>query len=69
MRLFFAICFVAFAVAACGERDQVLEPQSEKRYQGKPDAKPWDNWASQAIWEEQLKQRQLAQHEDRRIYQ
>jgi hypothetical protein len=59
-----------------------MEPQSEKRYQGKPDTKPWDNeplaqefrggtWTKgdQKSWDEQLKKRQLAQHEDKRIYQ
>jgi len=72
----------AFALAACSEREQVVEPQSEKRYQGKRDGKPWDNepavaelrggkWTKgdQRSWEEQIKQRQLAQHEHKRIYQ
>ena len=70
------------ALAACGEREQIVEPQSEKRYQGKRDGKPWDNespiaelrggkWTkgNQASWEDQIKQRQLAQHEHKRIYQ
>ena len=60
----------------------MIQPQSEKRYQGKRDGKPWDNdspvaelrggkWSkgNQASWEEQIKQRQLAQHEHKRIYQ
>ena len=59
-----------------------MEPQSEKRYQGKADGKPWDNpplatefrggqWTKgdQGSWEEQIKRRQLAQHEHKRIYQ
>jgi hypothetical protein len=77
-----ALLVVAFALAACGEREQVVQPQSEKRYQGKVDTKPWDNaplaqdfrggkWekGDQGSWEHQIKQRQLAQHEDKRIYQ
>jgi hypothetical protein len=69
-------------LAACSEREQVVEPQSEKRYQGKADSKPWDNsppvaelrggqWTKgdQGSWEEQIKRRQLAQHEHKRIYQ
>jgi len=82
MRLFLAILLLAFGLAACGEREQVVDQQSEKRYQGKRDGKPWDNdapvaemrggaWTkgNQTSWEEQLKQRQLAQHEYKRIYQ
>jgi DNA invertase Pin-like site-specific DNA recombinase len=76
------LLLAAFGVTACGEREQVVQPQSEKRYQGKRDGKPWDNespvaelrgskWSKgdQASWEEQVKQRQLAQHEHKRIYQ
>jgi hypothetical protein len=76
------LVLAAFGLAACGEREQVVQPQSEKRYQGKRDGKPWDNdapvaelrggkWSkgNQASWEEQIKQRQLAQHEHKRIYQ
>ena len=40
------ILFVAIAASvlgACAEREQVVEQQSEKRYQGKRDSKPWDN--------------------------
>jgi DNA invertase Pin-like site-specific DNA recombinase len=82
MRLFLTILLLAFGIAACGEREQVVEQQSEKRYQGKRDGKPWDNepqaqefrggtWSKgdQRSWEEQIKQRQLAQHEHKRIYQ
>ena len=77
-----ALLVAAFLLAACSEREQVVEPQSEKRYQGKVDSKPWDNaplaqefrggnWnkGDQQSWEEQIKRRQLAQHEDKRIYQ
>ena len=81
-RVLLAFVLAAFGLAACGERDQVIQPVSEKRYQGKRDGKPWDNespsvelrggkWTkgNQASWEEQIKLRQLAQHEHRRIYQ
>jgi hypothetical protein len=82
MRAALFMVIAAFALTACGEREQIMEPQSEKRYQGKADTKPWDNaplaaqlggtqWkqGDQASWEEQIKRRQLTQHEDRRIYQ
>ena len=76
MRLVFAILVLAFGLAACGEREQIMEPQSEKRYQGKVDAKPWDSappvaelrggaWTKgdQQSWEQQIKRRQGAQNE------
>ena len=76
MRLFLAIFVLAFGLAACGEREQVMEQQSEKRYQGKRDTKPWDNaplaaefrggtWTKgdQQSWEEQIKRRQGWQNE------
>jgi hypothetical protein len=72
---------IAFGLAACGEKEQVVVYKQGK-YQGKPDTRPWDNeplapefrggkWnkGDQASWEEQIKARQLAQHEHRRIYQ
>jgi hypothetical protein len=72
---------IAFGLAACGEREQVVVYKQGK-YQGKPDTRPWDNeplapefrggkWnkGDQTSWEEQIKTRQLAQHEHRRIYQ
>lgn len=69
-----------FGLAACGEPDQVVVYKQGK-YQGKPDTRPWDNeplalagsgkWTKgdRASWEAQIKARQLAQHEDKRIYQ
>ena len=84
MRALFGFLVIAFlsGITGCGERDQVIEPQSEKRYQGKRDGKPWDNaptvaelrggtWTkgNQQSWEEQIKARQLGQHEHKRIYQ
>jgi hypothetical protein len=77
-----ALAVVALGVWGCGERGQGIEQQSEKRYQGKRDSNPWDNaplaqeyrgstWTKgdERGWEEQIKQRQLSQHEDRRISQ
>jgi hypothetical protein len=82
VRVFLAVLAAAVGLAACGEREQIVEPQSEKRYQGKRDGKPWDNgspvaemrggqWTkgNQSSWEEQIKNRQLGQHEHKRIYQ
>ena len=82
MKIVLGLLLVAFGLTACGDREQILEPQSEKRYQGKHDGKPWDNaplaaefrggtWnkGDQRSWEEQIKRRQLGQHEDKRIYQ
>ena len=75
------LLMIAFGLAACGEREQVVVYKQGK-YQGKPDARPWDNeplaaefrggkWTKgdRTSWEEQIKARQLAQHEHRRIYQ
>lgn len=76
-----AAAAAALGVAGCGESEQVIVYKQGK-YQGKPDTRPWDNeplaqeyrggkWAkgNRTSWEEQIKQRQLAQHEDKRIYQ
>ena len=68
-----------FGLAACAEREQVADFKKGK-YQGKPDTQAWDNaplaygsgkWTKgdRTSWEEAIKQRQLAQHEHRRIYQ
>ena len=67
-----------FGLAACGESEQVVVYKQGK-YQGKPDGRPWENdplaagpkWTKgdQASWETQIKTRNLAQHEHRRIYQ
>ena len=79
--LLLGVAALALGLAACGERDQVVVYKQGK-YQGKPDAQPWNSdspvvelrggkWTkgNQASWEEQIKIRQLAQHEHRRIYQ
>ena len=82
-RLIIAGVAVLFAagLGACGERDQVTVYKQGK-YQGKPDSRSWENeplpqefrggsWkkGDRTSWEEQIKNRQLAQHEHRRIYQ
>ena len=82
MRQVLILVAVACGLAACGEREQVIQPVSEKRYQGKPDGRAWEsapmsaewrggNWkqGDRTSWEEQIKNRQLAQHEHKRIYQ
>jgi hypothetical protein len=85
MRRVFAcltIFFVVYGISGCVEREQVVEQQSEKRYQGKRDTQPWDNaplaaefrggtWTKgdERSWEDQIKERQLGQNEYKRIYQ
>jgi hypothetical protein len=81
MKKILFLMIAAFALSACGEREQVVQQQpAEKRYQGKYDSKPWDNeplaygsgkWSKgdRTSWETQIKARQLGQHEDKRIYQ
>ncbi len=78
MRAVFLTVIAAFALGACGEREQIAE--GNRTYQGKPDSQPWDNapladgsakWSTgdRASWETQIKERQLTQHEYKRIYQ
>lgn len=75
-----AALVAALLVAGCGEPDQVVVYKQGK-YQGKPDTRAWDNappaaelrggkWAKgdRASWETDIKNRQLAQHEHKRIY-
>lgn len=72
---------MALGLAGCGESEQVVVYKQGK-YQGKPDTRAWDNaplaaeqrggnWnkGDRASWEAQIKNRQLAQHEHKRIYQ
>ena len=54
-------------LVACGERTDVVVYKQGK-YQGKPDTPAWGN-GERASWETQIKQRQLTQHEHKRIYQ
>ena len=73
------ILMAAFALVACGEKEQVVLYKQGK-YQGKPDNRAWDNeppvadllggkWTKgdRTSWEEAVKQRQLAQNEYQRI--
>ena len=73
------LVIAVLVLAACGEREQVAET-GKRGYQGKQDARPWDSaplaydsakWTKgdRASWENELKKRQLNQHEDMRIYQ
>jgi hypothetical protein len=79
-----ALALAALAVlglSGCGEPEQVVVYKQGK-YQGKPDTRSWDNaplaaeqrggkWTQgdRASWETEIKNRQLAQHEHKRIYQ
>jgi hypothetical protein len=55
-----------FGLAACADREEVAA--GERTYQGKRDAHSWDSAPEErARLETQLKQRQLAQDEQRRI--
>jgi len=76
-----AAVIAALFVAGCGESEQVVVYKQGK-YQGKLDTRAWDNsplaaeqrggnWTKgdRASWEAQIKNRQLAQHEHKRIYQ
>ena len=76
------VTFVALSSAmlvGCMEVEQTAAPSKQGKYQGKLDAEPWSNdpiamgpkWKKddRVSWEEQIKRRQLAQHEHQRIYQ
>jgi hypothetical protein len=76
-----ALVAAILALAGCGEREQVTEYKRGK-YQGKPDGQPWANaplanefrgstWkqGDRTSWEKSVLDRQLAQHEHKRIYQ
>jgi len=66
-------------LAGCMEFEQASTPERQAGQTVKRDAMAWNNeplangpkWAKgdRVSWEEQIKKRQLAQHEDRRIYQ
>ena len=63
---------LAAGLAACGEQDQVTVYEQGK-YQGKPDARSWDNpgaWTKgdRESWEIAIKKRQLTQNEYGRMY-
>jgi hypothetical protein len=60
------VAAASFGLAACADRDEVLA--GERTYQGKRDTHLWDNAPQErATLEAKLKQRQLAQDEQRRI--
>ena len=78
MKRTFALVVATLALGACMEMD----PDSPKKEVGKTvksDTLPWNNepmaggpkWTKgdRNSWEDQIKKRQLAQHEHRRIYQ
>ena len=67
----------ALMLGACGEKEQVVVYKQGK-YQGKPDARAWDNdpltygsakWTKgdRASWETQIKTRNDGQNENKRI--
>jgi len=78
MKTALLLLIAAFGLAACGESEQVIVYKQGK-YQGKLDTRPWDNeplavgpkWTKgdKMSWETQIKNRQLGQHEHKRIYQ
>ncbi|HUL91390.1 MAG TPA: hypothetical protein VLV56_03485 [Burkholderiales bacterium] len=70
---------VAVGLPACGEREQVIVYKQGK-YQGKPDAKPWESDPSASLytsskwtagdktsWESAVKTRNLSQNEYNRV--
>jgi hypothetical protein len=73
------LVIAVFGLNACGEPEQVVVYKQGK-YQGKPDGLPWNSeplgyesakWTKgdRVSWETQIKNRQLGQHEHKRIYQ
>ena len=69
----------AVLLAGCMEVEQASTPAQQAGQTVKRDTAAWNNeplaagpkWAKgdRTSWEEQIKKRQLGQHEDRRIYQ
>ena len=69
----------ALCVGGCMEVEQVSSAERQAGQTVKRDTNPWNNepltvgpkWSKgdRTSWEEQIKKRQLAQHEHRRIYQ
>jgi hypothetical protein len=73
-----AIAVLALGTAGCVEVEQAATTQKSGKYQGKPDTQPWDNaplafgdatWkqGDRASWENQIRTRNLAQHEYKRV--
>jgi hypothetical protein len=76
----YVLLMALLGLSACGDREQIAE--GPRSYQGKPDSAPWNNaplaaeyrggkWTKgdRASWEADIKARQLAQHEYKRIEQ
>ncbi len=64
-----ALIVVGAALAACGERPQVVDYKQGK-YQGKPDTQPWANApfnGNKDEWERAIKNRNQGQNEYKRI--
>lgn len=64
-----ALLVVGAALAACGERPQVVDYKQGK-YQGKPDTQPWANApfnGNKDEWERAIKNRNQGQNEYKRI--
>lgn len=64
-----AVSLAVLGLAGCTEKPQELA-QKERRYQGKPDAKPWDSpqWGGeQAKWERAIEARTQNQNEYTRL--
>jgi hypothetical protein len=81
-KLLLILAASGLALVGCGEGDQQVVNYKQGKYQGKPDSLPWNseppaaelrggNWTKgdRASWEDQIRRRQLAQHEHIRIYQ
>lgn len=79
-RIAIVLASAALALGGCMEVEQTGAGPKAGKYQGKPDTQPWANaptshesakWTKgdRASWETQIKTRQLAQHEHKRIYQ
>ena len=76
-RLLLAVAVMA--LAGCMEFEQASTPERQAGQTVRRDTAAWNNeplevgpkWnkGDRTSWEEQIKKRQLAQHEDRRIYQ
>ena len=73
------LALAALSLAGCMEVEQASTPAQQAGQTVKRDTAAWNNEAlsngpkwnkgDRTSWEEQIKKRQLSQHEDRRIYQ
>jgi hypothetical protein len=80
MKKLLVLAVFGIALVGCGEGDQQIVVYKQGKYQGKPDGLPWNSeplayesakWTKgdKVSWETQIKNRQLGQHEHKRIYQ